>query len=713
MKFDIKRLLGWMIAIVVVSLTAVFIYLRSAPQTYALSIGDVSAYDVVASADVVDVEATNVRAADEAARIQMVMSRSENVSRGCLNLIHDFFALVDTKRVELNAENRSGATGSNGADSDDDGHYQLTEAQMTTAILELSEDVENKTSLRFEDDVYRVLLGSESSIYDSIKDKTESFAELIMAEKHDNISLNESISRQVGTLLESAEFYKESYEVVRPILTATLKANAFYDEDATLKAKEAAAAQVKQNPIMVPKGTRIVAVGDTITDGMYQQLLSLNLIDTGTFNYRFFISIVLLVILSLGVMYYYLVTFEIDQLARLSDRLTIGAIIAFPLLMSGWLTRISPLASPVAAATIVLTIYFRMRCAVVISVLLNLLVAPMTGNDPLFVVTSTATVIAAAILSEKFASRNRYAILIVGTALSGGWAALVYDLMTKSTLMKTGTDAGIAALAGGLSAVLAIGINPIIEVFLSSVSPMKLVELSQPSHPLLRKLFLEAPGTYQHCIMVSNLAETAADAVGANSLLVRVGAYYHDIGKTNNPYMFTENQADRNPHDNLSPEKSVEIILAHVQQGLNISRKYHLPLPVQRIIMEHHGNTLQAYFFDKAKRLAEANGEPAPDEAHYRYPWPIPTCKESAIVMLADSCEAAMKSLEHTDVNSAEALIRRIVKYKIDQDQLVSSGLSFQDVETIIQSFLQVYAGQFHKRVRYPGDQSDAKPATV
>jgi putative nucleotidyltransferase with HDIG domain len=709
MKFDFKKILAWLAAVLLVAGVSIFIYTRSVPQTYSLSIGAVSSHDIIATADVVDLEATKARAADEAARVEMIMVRSEPISRNSLNLLNEFFELVDAERTAV----RDAARRDTPASETGPVFYQLTDQQLRAAVDRLSGTVETKLSLELEDRVYRELLSVEKSIYDSMKSKALSFAEIIMAEKHDTPSLQEGINQQMVALTESVQYYKESYAVLRPVLSACLKPNAVYDEEATNKAKEAAYTQVTQNPILIPKGTRIVSIGDTITANTYEQLKSLNLLDTGKFNYVFFAGIFLLVFFCLGGMLLYLITFEKKQLTRISDRVTVTFLILAPLLLAGWLLRISPLAGPVAVTTIVLTIYFQMRCAVFISVLLNLLIMPMADNDPLFLVTATATVLVAALLAERFASRNRYAVLILGTTLCSGAVAFAYNVILKSGWMKTGTDAGIAALAGGLSAIIAIGINPIVEVFLSSVSPMKLVELAQPSHPLLRKLFLEAPGTYQHCIMVSNLAETAADAVGANSLLVRVGAYYHDIGKINNPYMFTENQADRNPHDNLPPGKSVEIIIAHVQQGLNVARKYHLPLPVQRIIMEHHGNTLQAYFLDKAKRQAEAEGLPPPDEADYRYPWPVPTCKESAIVMMADSCEAAMKSVGETDINGAEKLIRRIIKGKIDQDQLVSSGLSFQDVETVIQSFLQVYAGQFHKRVRYPGDQPDKKPAVV
>ncbi len=260
----------------------------------------------------------------------------------------------------------------------------------------------------------------------------------------------------------------------------------------------------------------------------------------------------------------------------------------------------------------------------------------------------------------------------------------------------------------GRSAPSALGIQPVLEVLSSTVSATHLIKLAQPSQPLLRRLFLEAPGTYQHSMMVANLAEKGAEVIGADSLLVRVGAYYHDIGKMDHPEVFTENQTDYNPHDYLSPQESVSLIIGHVEGGLKTARRHRLPVALQQFIKEHHGNTLQASFFYKAQEEAEASGEAAPKEEDYRYPWPIPSSKETAIVMLADSLEAAIRSTQTKDLAGAEKVARNIVKIKNEQNQLINSGLSYQEVEALILSFVQTYQGQFHERVRYP----DARPVS-
>ena len=188
-----------------------------------------------------------------------------------------------------------------------------------------------------------------------------------------------------------------------------------------------------------------------------------------------------------------------------------------------------------------------------------------------------------------------------------------------------------------------------------------------------------------------------------NSLLAKVGSYYHDIGKLENPKYFTENQAEGvNPHDDISIEESVAILTKHPEDGVKLAHKYRLPDSIVKIIDEHHGTTYPGYFYNKAVKLAEETGAPAPDVEKFKYRGHIPSSKESAVVMIADTCEAAIRSMKIEDLDSIESCIRKLIKAKIDQDQLIASGLSFDDIEKIIVAFKQVYAGVFHERIQYP-----------
>ena len=203
-------------------------------------------------------------------------------------------------------------------------------------------------------------------------------------------------------------------------------------------------------------------------------------------------------------------------------------------------------------------------------------------------------------------------------------------------------------------------------------------------------------------MMVANLSDAAADAIGADALLCRVSSYFHDIGKLNNPGYFTENQKDFNPHSVLTPAESTAIITAHIDDGVKMAQKDKLPKAIIDIIKQHHGTTYPSFFYKKALEEAKLKGLPEPDVNSFRYRGEVPQTREAAIVMLADTCEAAIKSAKTTDLVQCESIMRKLIKYKIEEDQLVSSGLSFNDIEKIISAFLNIYSGQFHERIKYP-----------
>ncbi|HHX38199.1 MAG TPA: HDIG domain-containing protein [Clostridiaceae bacterium] len=701
-----KRLVAVLGFILLCGLITFFIYQRALPMVYPLEVGSVSEYDIIATGDVVDQEATDNLAKQRSAQVEMVMSRSETISRNSLNRVERFFNAADQVRSNLfSAERTSQSQTETGEPLDT--VYRLTESEIAQGVTQLRTVLEDNLGVVPADATLRTMIANERSIYESIKMRTISMADVIMQGKNDDLELRTQIERKVNDLMSTVNYYKDDYKAIQDILLSTLEANVVYDDAATVKAREAEYNQVQQNPVVIPKGTRLVNVGDIVDENTYQQLLALNLIDTGSVNVLYLLGISLLVLFCISGIVSYIYYFERERMLHTNDRLMTILILLVPLLIAGWLTKEYSIVSTAYIATILLTMYFNLRTGLVLSIFLTLLMSPISSSGGQFLFISAFGVLGIGMLTEIFTKDNRYVLFILGSALCCGFGTLTFDMIAKSGISIAGTNAGIVMLSGGLSAVVGTGLTPLVEIFLSSVSPMRLVELAQSNQPLLRKLFLDAPGTYQHCMMVANLAENAADSVGADSLLVRVGAYYHDIGKTVNPYMFTENQSGTNPHDQLTPQESCTIIIDHVKNGLEIARKHRLPLPIQRIIMEHHGNTTQMYFYEEARKLAEQTGEPEPDPEAFRYPWPLPSNKESAIVMLADSCEAAMKANGIDNSEQAEVLIRRIVKTKIDNDQMISSSLSFADVERIIQSFLRVYAGQFHKRVRYPSDKSD------
>ena len=231
------------------------------------------------------------------------------------------------------------------------------------------------------------------------------------------------------------------------------------------------------------------------------------------------------------------------------------------------------------------------------------------------------------------------------------------------------------------------------------------MELSNLNHPLLKKLMIEAPGTYNHSILVGNLAEAAADQIGANGLLVRVASYFHDIGKTKRPNFYVENQKPgENPHDKLQPSLSTFIITSHTKEGADMARKYKLPVEIIDIIEQHHGTGVLKGFYNKALEQAKANEAASGPvrEDDFRYPGPIPQTREAALVMLADSCQAAVQSMNAPTPGQIEGMVRDIVKGKHNEGQLNNCDLTFRDLDIISSTFATILAGAKHYRLPYP-----------
>jgi putative nucleotidyltransferase with HDIG domain len=254
---------------------------------------------------------------------------------------------------------------------------------------------------------------------------------------------------------------------------------------------------------------------------------------------------------------------------------------------------------------------------------------------------------------------------------------------------------------GGISASLALGglflIGPLFDI----TTTMRLIELSRPDHPLLQRMLREAPATYHHSLMVANLAEQAAESIGVDALLTRVGAYYHDVGKIVRPYFFTENQVEGvNPHERLDPHASTDIVVGHVTDGIELARRYRLPRRVRAFIPEHHGTSLVSFFHHRAVQLA---GDAAlVDEIDFRHKGSKPQSKETALVMMADGCEAAVRSARPTSAEQVAEIVNRIIDLRVKDGQLSESGLTLRDLEIIRETFVSSLKGVFHPRIKYP-----------
>lgn len=490
-----------------------------------------------------------------------------------------------------------------------------------------------------------------------------------------------------------------------------LRPNSFFNAQKTRLLKEAAMETVPPQMVTVRQDEIILRPGDVVTKEHLAKLEALGLNRTG-FPWRIMVGNALLVALLMTVVLLYLYQQKREIYEHSGHLYLVGIIVLVVLSVGKGLTVINipywpELGSlvgymvPVAAAGMLTAILLDSRLAMLVVAVVSFLVTMMTQGQFRFGLEALVGGFVGVYSVSKLSQRGDLARAGVYVSAANFVTILGLGILGNNSLSATLTAGiGFGLINGLLSSILTIGALPYLESAFRITSPVHLLELSHPSNPLLRRLLTEAPGTYHHSIIVANLAEAAAEAVGGNSLLARVGAYYHDVGKIKRPYFFIENQVGpENPHDKIAPSLSTLILTAHVKDGAEMAREYKLPQTVVDIIEQHHGTGLCSYFYHKALENGQAEKV---EEEEYRYDGPKPRSKEAAIVMLADAVEAAVRSLQNRTPGRVESMVRKIIRDKLMDGQLDECDLTFQDLDKIAAAFLQVLSGIFHSRVEYP-----------
>ena len=362
---------------------------------------------------------------------------------------------------------------------------------------------------------------------------------------------------------------------------------------------------------------------------------------------------------------------------------------------------------PMATLSIMIAVLFDVQFSILMTVLGGFVIGYLADQSLEFTIYSILGGIVG-ILSLGRVERVSRLLWSGGyVSLANMTVVLIFQLsVAKINLTGLAAILLAAGVNGILSAVLAFVGFFLVGQFFGITTSLQLLELARPTQPLLRQLLLRAPGTYHHTLLVSNLAEQAAERVGADAFLTRVGAYYHDIGKIKRPYFFIENQAHGiNVQEQLEPQVSAQIIISHVEDGLELAKKYGLPRDIQAFIAEHHGTSLVKHFYQQAVEQAESTDQVRPDR--FRYAGPRPQRKETAIVMLADSCEAAVRASTPTSGEELEELVRRIITGKISDGELDECDLTISDLEQIRTTFVEMLQGVSHRRVEYPQENKE------
>jgi putative nucleotidyltransferase with HDIG domain len=572
----------------------------------------------------------------------------------------------------------------------------------------------------FPDELPALLLGLSDREWRDVDAQVIALLERTMREQIREDTLPEIYARLPN--LVSITVSETQAAVIVNLVRNLIKPNAFLNEERTRNARRAAAEAVQPVTRNFLQGQLVVRSGTIVTEADLEALTKLKLIQPPDQRLRILGSALMAVLLITALGVIYARRYHPELFGNVQLLIFLGGL--FLLFLGG--ARFYTLseyiisrAYPVAAFALIVVALTNVQVAFAASSALAILLG-LTINASLELTVLAGVSSVAAILTLRRAERLE-SYFVAGLVISGVNMAvgLLFALLQNTTEpMRLLSVIPSGLLSGLLSAGLGLVGLYIGSSLLNVPSSIKLLALSQPSQPLLQRLLREAPGTYQHSLQVANLAELAAERIGADAQLVRVGALYHDIGKLHAPLFFVENQAEGvNPHETLSPRDSARIIIAHVIEGEKLARRERLPSVFVDFIRQHHGTTRTLYFYSKA--LEAANGdERAVNPAHFTYPGPRPRSREAAILMLADTSESVIRSKRTRDKQEIADIVHEIVQSRLMDGQLDESGLTVNDLKVIQEVFVSSLQGVFHPRITYPALPRDtqeikALPATA
>ncbi|WP_442595013.1 HD family phosphohydrolase [Neobacillus sp. D3-1R] len=596
---------------------------------------------------------------------------------------------------------------------DKDNLSSTTTTTIQDKVAKLKEKLTENETKELSDQTFTALLQANKDELTIAKDLTVTAINEVMS---DRIPANEvenskkKLEEQLKFSSLTSDLKKASIELGRYAVAQ----NEFYDQVKTEENRQKIVEDIE--PVKILQGQIIVEEGQLVNQEIYKQLELVGMLNSEK-AIQPFIGLTLLTMILLVTIYYYFYDLKVPTETKRSYLLMFSIIFVLAIVLMKIVSLfqqfdyaeigyIYPAAMGALLIKILmdekLSILFTMIIAICGSIIFNQEVSG-TLNITVGIYILCSGIAGILILSRQ---NHRSKILKAGLYVSAVNLVVILALMLIQNGKYTGLDYGfyvIVALVSGIaSSVLTIGLLPFFEASFGILSTMRLIELSNPNHPLLRKILTEAPGTYHHSVMVANLAESACEAIGANGLLARVGCYYHDIGKTKRPHFFIENQINmENPHDRLPSQTSANIIIAHASDGAEMLRKHRMPKEIVDIAEQHHGTTLLKFFYHKANK----SGIEAKEE-DYRYPGPRAQTKEAAIVGIADSVEAAVRSMSQPTEEQIETIIRNIIKDRLQDGQLNECELTLKELDIVANSLCETLKGIFHSRIEYPQNES-------
>ena len=628
-----------------------------------LKVGDVSTDDIYAPRAIVDTTTTN--ATREAARkgVENVYIANDDKRLSAVDSISDFFAVATTLRQD---EEKS--------------------------VAAASAQLQAQAKLDISDSVALTVINASKEQFSQMRKIGEIVSDIMSKGISDISAAKKDCKKELDSLNITQAQRDSVYHIAELVMTENLE----LDKAETERRREAAANAVPE--IEYKKNQIIVRKGEIVSLAQLEMLKQLGVLKgTNPLSPSYTFGVVLLMIIC----YIIITCYYSLQKKKVPSSIPISAVTALIIIvMSFYGAKYIPedMISLLPAGLFpgIVTIFGSPQFAIITNLALSIFCAIAFDASWGYAICLT---VAGTISAYCFSAVKRRSHLLPASIVSSVFYGLVFSAMSliESSSAFTALIAFAKGFVGGfLSGLITIGSLPLIEWVFNATTPMKLSELANPENKLLKRLLIEAPGTYHHSLTVANISEIAARSVHGDALLARVGAYYHDIGKLRHPLYFKENQYDKNAHDSLSPEESSSLIISHVTEGVETATKNRLPQSVIDIIAQHHGTTTTGYFLLRAK---EQGFEV--DEAKYTYPGPVPQTKEAAIVMLADSCEAAVRSIEDKTENKIESMVRRLATERVNSGQFSQCNMTFEELETVIKVITKTLGGYFHERIKY------------
>ncbi len=654
---------------------------------YQLNVGSVSPTKIKSPEEIINKYQTDILKEEAKKQVAKVYKVDEKINKKIQQSLVDFFNDVEHNRVSY--------------DFMEEYNNNIEEGETPkvfdfSSVLDDYTDIDTEELITMSDEDYEILKNAVNTVM------SETVLEGV---SEDSLSKTSVLMKESLKLKIEARFVDLAFNVVLNYL----EPNFFLDEESTNLAIQSAINSVV--PIMIKEGQTIVDEGDIITEETYSILTEIGFIkNSSAINIPIVLGYIILVFLVFVSFYSYIKKHNSKSLIKKNIYVSFFVMyvlaifsmfflrdtiynIYIPLLFIFWIA--------------VLINYKLAYAMTAIFSLIGMGISNYDNNSILFLILSGIFMVS---FSNTLVNRIGILRVVIYVCLFNATLMTILLTVLKSSITEnwftsqTFIEIGVSVGSTIIILFLAFGAMPIWEAMFGILTPTTLMELTKPSNPLLRRLTLEAPGTYHHSLVVANLAEEAALAIGANSNLARVGSYYHDVGKLTKPTCFAENQENFNIHDRLSVEQSVKVIKSHVTEGVRLAKEHRIPAPILDFITQHHGNTLVKYFYLKA---LETN--PDINENDFRYDGTMPKTKEVAIVMLADTVEAAVRSIikKASSMDEVYEFVNKLISDKVLDGQLNHCNITLAEIETIKETFNGVFKAMYHDRIAYPEEKEE------